>query len=158
MIHLEAINSENVWKVCNLKVATNQLDFVATNQQSIIEAYTTIIRNKIALPFAIKYNDTIVGFCMIGYDTIDDEDPKIAADSYFLWRFMIDENYQGKGYGKQALDVIIDYIKTRPSGPAQSCWLSYEPENEGARHLYSTFGFIETGEICSDEIVSVISL
>lgn len=155
MIKIEKIDSNNVWKVCNLSVGKHQEDFVATNSQSIIEAYTTIIDNKVALPYAIKIDDTFIGFFMLGYDSLDEGDPQIAAGNYCLWRFMIDEKFQGKGYGKQAMHAIIDLLKSGPVQKAEACWLSYEPENEGARHLYSQFGFVETGEICSDEIVAV---
>ena len=56
---------------------------------------------------------------------------------------MIDQEYQGKGYGREALRLALEYIKTKPCGDAQYCWLSYEPENEAARKLYRSFGFEE---------------
>ena len=78
-----------------------------------------------------KDDETPVGFCMIGFGTDDDwEDaPDIARSNYNLWRFMIDERYQGKGYGRAAMKQIVDYIASEPCGPAEHCWLSYEPEN-----------------------------
>ena len=36
--------------------------------------------------------------------------------------------------------------------------ISYEPENEGARKLYASLGFAETGEIVDDETVAVLKL
>ena len=42
MIHFEPVTENNVWEICNLKVADNQKDFVADNRDSIVEAYTTI--------------------------------------------------------------------------------------------------------------------
>ena len=56
---------------------------------------------------------------------------------------MIDKKYQGQGFGKQALKLVLDFIKTFPCGESEACWLSYEPENEVARKLYLSFGFIE---------------
>lgn len=160
MIRLEKINSKNVWSITKLHVSKNQEDFVAPNTQSIIEAYTTITANGIALPFGIYEDDTPIGFLMIGYDADDEWDgaPKIAKGNYNLWRFMIDEKYQGKGYGKQALQLALDYIKTYPCGKAKYCYLSYEPENIKAKKLYSSFGFVENGEYDEDEVVAILKL
>ena len=85
----------------------------------------------LGIPFGIYDDETPVGFCMIGFGTDDDwEDaPDIARSNYNLWRFMIDERYQGKGYGRAAMKQIVDYIASEPCGPAEYCWLSYEPEN-----------------------------
>lgn len=160
MIRLEKINSKNVWKIINLHVSKSQDDFVASNTESIVEAYTTISANGVALPFGIYEDDTPIGFLMIGYDVDDEWDgaPKIAKGNYNLWRFMIDEKYQGKGYGKKALKMAIDYIKTYPCGKAEYCYLSYEPENTNAKKLYSSFGFVENGEYDEDEVVAILKL
>lgn len=90
--------------------------------------------------------DTPVGFLMIGFGVNDDwEDaPAVAADNYNLWRLMIDESHQKKGYGREAIRLALEFIKTFPCGKAEYCWLSYEPENEVARRLYASFGFMET--------------
>ena len=71
---------------------------------------------------------------------------------------MIDKRYQGRGYGKEALKLAIDFIRTWPCGKAEYCWISYEPENEVAKKLYASLGFEETGEMCGDEIVAVLKL
>lgn len=71
---------------------------------------------------------------------------------------MIDENYQQKGYGKEAVRLALEFVKTFPCGKADFCWLSYEPENEVASQLYHSFGFAETGEMDGDEIIAVLKL
>ena len=53
MIHLEKINGKNVWDILKLKVSDSQKSFVAGNDISIIEAYTTITANGYAFPFGI---------------------------------------------------------------------------------------------------------
>lgn len=60
--------------------------------------------------------------------------------------------------GKAALAKAIEYLRTEPCGPAQYCWLSYEPENIAARALYTSMGFSENGETDGEEIVSVLKL
>ncbi|MEG2060138.1 MAG: GNAT family N-acetyltransferase [Lachnospiraceae bacterium] len=156
MVSLKKISSNNIWNVVHLSVNENQKSFVATNTESILEAYATIADGNAALPFAIYNDDMLIGFVMFGYgSTGDDDEPQIAEKNYCIWRFMIDSKYQGYGYGKESLKASLDYLKTMPCGPAQFCWLSYEPENVVAKALYTSAGFVENGEICGEEIVSV---
>ena len=151
-ITLEKITYKNYVKtIWGLKVTPKQKHFVASNTGSLAEAYVAITNGGVALPFAICRNNKPVGFLMIGYGLSDDddlekEDPefvKMAKKSYCLWRFMIDKRYQRKGYGRKAMQLALDYIRTFPCGKAETVWLSYEPENEVAKKLYASFGFIE---------------
>ena len=160
MLRLEKVNGKNVWDILKLRVAENQKHFVSTNDRSIIEAYIALTGNGQVFPFGIYEEDTPVGFLMIGFGTDEDwEDaPAVAADNYNLWRLMIDENYQKKGYGREAVRLALEFIKTFPCGKAECCWLSYEPENEVARCLYRSFGFCETGEKDGDEVIAVLKL
>ena len=160
MLHIEKINGKNVWEILKLHVSESQKEFVAANDVSIIEAYATITANGFAFPFGIYDGKTPVGFMMIGYDSVDywEEVPDIARGNYSLWRLMIDENYQKKGFGREAVALGVDFIKSFPCGKAEYCWLSYEPENEVARQLYRSYGFIETGNMVSGEIIAVLKL
>ena len=160
MIRLEPINGDNFRDILKLHVSREQENFVAPNDISIIEAYIAIAHHGAAFPFGIYDDNTPVGFCMIGFGTDDDWDdaPEIAKDNYNLWRFMIDERYQGKGCGRAAMKLIMDYIGSEPCGPAEYCWLSYEPENERAKALYASFGFRETGAFDGDEAIAVLKL
>ena len=159
MVTLEKVNAKNVWKLLKLRVAPEQEDFVASNTQSIVEAYTTVAAGGVALPFGVYADGEPVGFVMLGYDDLpDEENPAVAAGNYTVWRLMIDETQQGRGYGREALRLALDYIRTFPCGPARLCWLSYEPENTGAAALYHAFGFTENGEYDGDEVVAVLTL
>ena len=160
MIHLERINGENVWDILKLSVSDNQKSFVAANDISIIEAYTAITSNGYAFPFGIFEDEIPVGFLMIGYDVDEsfDNPPQIAYGNYSIWRLMIDEKYQGNGYGKEAIRLALEFIRTFPCGKAEYCYLSYEPENINAKRLYSKFDFIENGEMDGEEIVAVLKL
>ena len=160
MLRIEKINGKNVWEILKLRVSESQKEFVAANDVSIIEAYTTVTANGFAFPFGI-YDDKIpVGFMMIGYDSADywEDTPDIARENYSLWRLMIDENYQKKGFGREAVSLGLDFIKSFPCGKSEYCWLSYEPENEVARQLYRSFGFVETGDMVGGEIIAVLKL
>ena len=160
MLRLEQVNGKNVWDILKLTVEENQKNFVAANDISIIEAYTAITANGYAFPFGIYENETPVGFLMIGFDIDDywDDAPSIAKGNYNLWRLMIDKAYQRKGYGKEAVQLALDFIKSFPCGKAEYCWLSYEPENEAARQLYRSFGFSETGDTDGEELIAVLRL
>ena len=160
MLRLEKVTGKNVWSILKLRVSQEQESFVAPNDVSIIEAYTAITGNGYTFPFGIYEGETPVGFLMIGFDADDcwEDAPSIARGNYNLWRLMIDKNYQKKGYGKEAVRLALEFIKTFPCGKADFCWLSYEPENEVAKRLYHSFGFAETGEMDGDEIIAVLKL
>jgi len=160
MVTLIPVNAKNVWELLALRVRDDQKTFVASNEISIIEAYTTMTANGHAFPFGIYDDETPVGFVMIGFDTDDywTDAPAVAKGNYNIWRLMIDKQHQHKGYGKKALTLALDFIRTFPCGKADFCWLSYEPENDTARTLYRAFGFTETGERDGDEVIAVLPL
>lgn len=160
MLRLEKVNGKNMWDILALRVAKEQEYFVASNEVSIIEAYIAETGNGHAFPFGIYENDTPIGFLMIGFDTDDywDDAPPIARGNYNLWRLMIDSKYQNRGYGKEALSLALQFIKSFPCGKAEYCWLSYEPENVVARKMYHSFGFSETGDMDGEEIIAVLKL
>ena len=160
-MELRKIDLDNVWSIVRLSVSDLQKkqDFVASNGESLIEAYAAIQSGYAALPFGLYEDDVPVGFVMIGYGTIgDEEEPSIVEDSYCIWRFMIDEKYQGNGLGKAGMEETLRYIRSAPCGKATWCWLSYEPENIAAKTLYAQFGFRETGEIVEEELVATLKL
>ena len=160
MLRIEKINGKNVWEILKLRVSESQKEFVAANDVSIIEAYTTVTANGFAFSFGIYDGKTPVGFMMIGYDSADywEDVPDIARGNYSLWRLMIDENYQKKGFSREAVALGLDFIKSFPCGKSEYCWLSYEPENEVARQLYRSFDFVETGDMVGGEIIAVLKL
>ena len=146
LIKLEPINDNNRDAVLALSVREDQ-PFVAPNDYSLSEADEANAKAPgTARPFAICAGEKIVGFCMLALDP-EDENP---VDRYCLWRFMIDKNEQGKGYGQAALQEIIKYFK---ENDVDMIYLSTAPENEVGLHVYHKAGFRETGIICEDEAV-----
>lgn len=160
MLKLKKINRTNIGEILKLEVFDNQKNFVATNNSSIIEAYIAITENNDVFTFGIYKDDTPVGFLMIGYDvnSDDEDDPKIVKGNYNIWRLMIDKKFQGKGFGKKAMNLALEFINTFPSGTAKYCWLSYESDNNVARELYKSVGFVETDEKDGEEIVAIMKL
>ena len=160
MLKLKKINRNNIGEILKLEVFDNQKSFVAPNNISIIEAYLAIIENDHVFTFGIYNDDVPVGFLMIGFDVnSDDADaPKIAKGNYNIWRLMIDKTFQGKGFGKKAIELALEFINTFPCGTAKYCWLSYENDNYVARQLYQSVGFVETDEKDGEEIVAILKL
>ena len=151
-LHLEKITWDNVDRIINLHVNKEQRNFVAANKTSLVHAYLAVTENKKQVfPFGIYKGRKPVGFIMIGHDIGEDDGQEPSAEwflrnTYFIWRFMIDRKYQGQGYGRQAMQLALDFIRTFPAGEAKLCWLSYEPNNTVAAKLYKSFGFEEQPE------------
>ncbi len=164
MIHLEKIDARNLWDIIDLKVAKAQKGFVAPNDISILQAYVSRDTGCDAFPFAVYNDKKPVGFLMIGfneaalYESADEEAPEIQKNNYSLWRLMIDKRYQNRGYGREAVRLALEFIRSWPCGKAEYCELSYEPENEVAKRLYQSFGFEENGEKDGDEVIAVLKL
>ena len=160
MLELKKINRNNVADILNLEVLDSQRDFVATNNSSIIEAYIAITENNHVFTFGIYNDDTPIGFLMIGFDVNSDDEgaPRIAKGNYNIWRLMIDKKFQGKGLGKKTMDLALEFINNFPCGTAKYCWLSYENNNDVARQLYKSVGFVETDEKDGEEIVAILEL
>ena len=145
-IELRPIDENNREAVLALSVREDQ-PFVASNKTSLRQYEEAEAEAPgVARPFAIYADDRLVGFCMFAFDPEAEEED----DRYWLWRFMIDKEEQGKGYGQAALQEIIKYF--RDNG-ADRLYLSTEPENERGLHVYHKFGFRETGIISDDEAV-----
>lgn len=77
---------------------------------------------------------------------------------YDIWHMMIDEAYQGRGYGGLALDRVLDYIRTKPFGDSGRVALTCRRENARALHLYKSRGFQETGAADEGEIELSMSI
>ena len=164
-VRLVKVDTDNFEDLIRLSVNEQQKNFVASNIYSLAEAYATNAEGGFAQPFGIYAGDKPVGFLMIGYvseDEADDEEetPDFVPGSYLIWRFMVDKEDQQKGYGTEAMKLALDYIRSFPRGEAEYCWLSYEPENEVARKLYRSFGFVEAEKMPRgwDEIPAVLKL
>jgi diamine N-acetyltransferase len=74
----------------------------------------------------------------------------------FIQRLMVDDKYQGKGYGRFGMQKMLEMF--RANEQIKSVGISYEPENAPARKLYASLGFEETGELVGDETLAVLQL
>ena len=144
-VTLREITRETLMDVLRLKVAPSQERFVATNAVSIAQAH---FYPEVAWFRAIYAGETPVGFAMIE----DDQ----SKPRYYLWRFMIDERYQGRGYGQKAIEAICDHVRTRPGGTV--LYLSCVPGEGSPGPFYEKLGFRYTGEEDEGELVMRLEL
>lgn len=151
MITFKNITVDNFEECIQLQPSTNQKRFLASNAYSLCEAYA-LTNHSINKPiaYAIYANESMIGFVFAIYQPIDPNDPDDLEDVYYLARIMIDEKYQGRGYGKEALKKFIELLKTYPYGPAKAVVLSCNPENKQAYSLFLSSGFKEMGIIDED--------
>ena len=137
-VTLREITADSVRAICRLDVRPEQRAYVAPNAVSIAQAHF----EPRAWFRAIYAGDTPVGFVML------EEDPDTAE--YFLWRFMIDAEHQGKGYGRRALDLVVEHVRGRPG--ARELLSSFRDGEHTPREFYRGYGFVETGEIEDGEV------
>jgi len=144
LISLRDINWNNFWGVVNLKVSEEQKNNLPSNAVFMAQAYINLKMQYKDICFAIYYNDDLIGFTKIVFIEQNEEKFNFSEDTYYIDAIMIDEKYQGKGYGKLALSKILDFIQTEPWGKVRSVKLSCYDTNKAAINLYTQFGFVRT--------------
>ena len=133
MVELKEITKDNFEEILNLKISKQQEGFVSSVAYSLAQAWVY----KTAFPFAIYADNNPVGFIMMGYYE--------ARKQYTLWKFLIDKHYQNKGYGRNALQLAMNYLIETVG--AKEIFTGVALGNETAKHLYGSVGFKTTGII-----------
>ena len=137
---MQEIDRNNFRDVLALSVSEPQKHFVASNAYSLSQAKA----QPECVPLAVCDWEALVGFVMYAMDLDDRE--------YWIYRVMIDQAYQGKGYGRQAMEALLALIQSDPAH--HMVYLSYEPENTVAEKLYESLGFRSDGRSIHGETVS----
>lgn len=145
-VALQLITDETVRGICRLsETLTDPQDlFVAPNAYSLAQAHF----HPHAWFRAVYAGKTPVGFIMLAADEEKQE--------YFLWRYMIATPYQGYGYGRDAIDLLVEYVRTRPG--AKELLVSCVPHPQGPYPFYLKCGFVDTGDIEDGEVVMKLIL
>lgn len=150
-IHFMRITATTMNQICDLSntLPPAQRKMVADNVRSIAEAHFS----PGAWMRAIYADDTPIGFIMT--HTGSDYEDGIDCPGVFLWRFMIAGPYQGKGYGRRALERLILHLR------ALGIPLLYTSCGQGdgsPEGFYRGLGFIPTGGLYGDEIELVLNV
>lgn len=143
MIRLEKITEDNYGDCLKLKVAENQSHFVSSNLHSLAKAY---VFYDTVTPFAIYNDELMIGFILLRFN----EEYK----NYFIWQFMIDEKYQSKGYGKEALKLSVEWMKNQ--GRCREIVTTYIEGNERVMRIYVQLGFKQIGDAQDGEVDMIL--
>ncbi|PCJ15006.1 MAG: spermidine acetyltransferase [Candidatus Cloacimonadota bacterium] len=136
IIQLKKINKDNWQSALKLEISQDHKSFVAPNLYSIAEAQFYPDMHV----YGIYNNQVMVGLTMYGTSKYPENDK--IDERCWIWRLMIGQNHRQKGYGRQALKLIIEDIKSQG---LDVLLLSTEPENIKAISLYKSLGFLPTG-------------
>lgn len=147
MMELRPVTEDNFLDTFHLKLAPGQERLVSHPIQSLAQAY--VYRDQ-CQPFGIYAEGTMIGYVMVIYD--------YDVPEYDIWHMMIDASVQVHGYGSAALDLVIDYIRTKPFGQADRIFLTCNKDNTAARKMYEKKGFLATCIEDEDEIELVLAI
>lgn len=137
-VALQRVTVANWQAVIALQVAPNQQAWVAPNYISLLEAsygFAGELAHLHLVPLAVYADEQPVGLVLYN------SDPSFGR--FFIMRLMIDQQQQGKGYGRAALAQLLALFRAYPQ--ASEVALSYNLGNQVARKLYLHCGFIELG-------------
>lgn len=137
-VRLVEVTADTVREVTSLRVSPDQEKFVAPNAVSIAQAYFT----KEHWFRVIAVDEELVGFVMIY--------TKVEEEAVFIWRFMIDQRYQRRGFGGAALQAVVSEVKTWPGVAALR--LSFVDAPGGPESFYKANGFRRTGRVVDGEV------
>lgn len=140
-VTLKCITEDNFLDAFHLKLRKDQEEFVSHPIRSLAQAY--VYRNQ-CQPFGIYEDEEMVGYVMVIYD--------YDVPEYDIWHMMIDAAQQGRGYGKEALKRVLEYIATKPFGASNRVALTCNKQNIPGLTLYQSLGFEATGNVDGDEI------
>jgi diamine N-acetyltransferase len=140
---LREITKETVRLVTALDVGPDQDGLVAPNSVSIAEAHF----EPKAWFRAIYHGDEPAGFAMVWRDP--------AERVFYIWRFMVDARFQGKGVGRRALELLLE--EARADG-VEEVTLSVVPGPHSAIEFYERCGFATTGEMHGGEAEMKLTL
>jgi diamine N-acetyltransferase len=149
-VTLREITAETVREICRLSdtLSPVQQRMVAPNAVSIAEAHFS----NYAWFRAIYADETPVGFIML-YIGPDDDTPEQTV--HFLWRFMIAGPFQGFGFGKAALQIVIADLRAQ----GVEVFITSCGQGEGSPEgFYRKMGFLPTGEMAGSEMVLKLEL
>jgi diamine N-acetyltransferase len=151
-VTLRTIDETNRPAVEDLHVRPDQTRFVDGVRASLEEAATY---PRPPWCRAIYDGETPVGFVMLA-----DDDPSFAWP-YYLWRLLVDASFQGRGYGRAALDHVVAYVRGRPGGRELVTSIAHygDERDEGSpRDFYLRYGFVLTGERYDHELLMRLRL
>jgi diamine N-acetyltransferase len=139
-VSLTELGKDNYGPFLRLKVTKAQESFVANNWISVAQAH-----------FAgdeAWYRGISAGGVPVGFVQCERE---AGGPEWYLWRYMIDARYQGRGYGHRAMELVIEHARSVPG--VAFVTLSFVESEGSPEPFYAKLGFRRTGEIEDGEQV-----
>lgn len=140
-VYLKPIDRNNFLDAFNLRLAAGQEAYVSHPIRSLAQAY--VYRDQ-CTPFGIYHGAKMVGYVMVIYD--------YDMQRYDIWHMLIDAAEQRKGFGRAALQQVLDYIQKKPFGDSDLVELTCNRNNSAALALYQSMGFEFTGRTDGEEV------
>jgi diamine N-acetyltransferase len=138
--------------VLELRLGPGQGRFVSDVPASLEQAAAHPEANP--WPRAVYAGGEPVGFVMLSWDVTPA--PPDLLGPWFLWKLLVDERHQGRGYGAAAVRLVTDVV--RANGGTELL-TSYVPGDGGPAGFYRRLGFLPTGEVDEDgEIIARLPL
>jgi diamine N-acetyltransferase len=139
---LRQVTQDNWQAALSLSVHPDQRQFVAEYEPVVAIALSKAyirLGGATWIPYAVYHGANMVGFVELAHwaDT---------PGQCWIFHFFIDQRYQGRGYGKAALERLIELVK-RERVTCQSLLLVVHPENHRAQRLYLGAGFRSTDAV-----------
>ena len=151
MIEFKEITWENFCQIVNLKPHESQREYLPSNEVFMAQSYVNLKLGYPDVCFAIYKESIPVGFLKIVYVPKYEEPYQLPENSYMIDSIMIDHQYQGRGYGKEAFNHLLKYIESRPLGEADSIKLLCTDDNKVAIDIYEKAGFKRTNKFKNKE-------
>ena len=123
MTELKRITEDDFLEAFNLKLAPGQEEFVSHPIRSLAQAY--VYRDQ-CTPFGVYAEGRMVGYVMVIFD--------YDVPEYDIRHMMTDVSMQGRGFGSDALDRVLDYIRTKPFGDCPRVALTCNKNNPVNTH------------------------
>jgi GNAT superfamily N-acetyltransferase len=138
-ITLREISEVNARSVVALRCTSDQERFVSSVAESLAEAADY----PHAKPWfrAVYADGRPVGFVMLSWD-VEPQPPEIIGP-WFLWKLLIDHRHQGKGYGREVVQQVVELVRGQG---ATELFTSYVPGDGGPAGFYARLGFVPTGD------------
>jgi diamine N-acetyltransferase len=149
---LREITDANRAAVLALRLAAGQERFV----DSVPDALREAAEYPQAKPWyrAVYADGEPVGFVMVSWNA-EPQPPEIIGP-WFLWKLLIDERYQGRGYGSEVVRQVVDLVRAEG---ATELLTSYVSEDGGPAGFYARLGFVPTGEVdMNGEVIARLPL
>jgi diamine N-acetyltransferase len=128
---LAEVTAPNVRDACALRIKPEQGGMVAPVAESLAEAY---VARDIAWPRLIYDGDQLVGFLMGGFAPTTDP-PLFHC---IVWRLLIAAEHQRKGYGRFAVQSMIEEARRRGHARLTATWSTAE---HGPEFFWRKLGF-----------------